>query len=350
MKRLFIMCLAATFLLGSEPLVFSGSYPNGSFRNYSSDDTTHVITKGTFKNGKLHGEILTFSGENFDTLSQITYNEGVIHGPVKLWYTPLSVKRAFAPYTNDKRPAEYKKNQNLLKMTATYDNGIPTGVKNHFYPTGQKRSEYIYREQRIKKAELYTKSGAPAAMSHMEKYGQCSRDFSADKAYYLRIEQAIYGTLPDSLPYFTPEPHTTIESGSGWSTITLGAHISDVESIVGKGHGAESLSSRLFASYYSSPDLYVVYDVKSEKVLELFFMNKGGPTPFRGTTDKGISLTSSRADVMQAYGDPAKLSNVDKKTKKNLYVYDGISFRFEKEQIVLISIERRQRSANLNAM
>lgn len=316
---------------------FVGSYPNGEFQIINTENK--IIYSGAFLEGKLNGMNISFSHTG-DTLSKIKYKNGKLDGNIKLWYSPDFIKE------------KCNCNENLgnkLKLVTKYSNNELDSMKIHWYPNGQIRSNYNFKNGKLLYAVLYDMSGNKIPYAglndflwnyfHVRSVGQqANYDICSDLSYYKRLEQTAYSILPDSVSTFNGPIGDTILRGQGCRKLKIGASIEEIESVIGKGQNAGNDNDYSYYVDYEPMRIRIIYRFDTHKVIEIYFINKENGTTYNGKTQEGIGWNSTKQDIKKIYGRREYLPGADWNTRRNVFRYDGISFRFEKNKLVVIGI------------
>jgi hypothetical protein len=135
------------------------------------------MVTGAFAGGLRHGpfEFFASSGEK---IAEIPYEQGKIHGDVRLWYHPLSVR----------------KNEPRLKLQARYDHGVPTGAEVSWYPGGKPRARFRYLDGNLVDAEAWDSDGAALTLDDARRLA--GQDLQADDRYYRTLEGVVDSNPP----------------------------------------------------------------------------------------------------------------------------------------------------------
>ena len=119
----------------------------------------------------------------------------------------------------------------------------------------------------------------------------------------------------------------TVDISSGWKSVILGQTQTVVEKEIGQGKNLKEYQDRYFVDY-TTKGMQVSYN-NSKNVQTIYFYNKAPSyehfTTFQGETNKGIDWSSSRKDILDAYGEPIAEYNGEDWRRME---YNGFDFKF----------------------
>lgn len=104
-----------------------------------------------------------------------------------------------------------------------------------------------------------------------------------------------------------------IVAGKGWGRVVIGGSSSEVEAVLGKSEVSDnSQPDNVYATYFAK-GVVVVYDgagrVKAVRFIGNALLYANGKTKFQsfpGAPDKNLTWGASTAQVIAAYGNPAR--------------------------------------------
>ncbi len=119
----------------------------GAFRIVNKDGGPVVI--GKLVAGQLDS-VAHFFASSGDTVVSLNFQDGLLHGEVKMWYNPQVVRTYFGIPNAE---------GGHLKLVASYLNGELHGRKVHRIYSGKKRVEYEYERGVLKNAKGWSNYG-----------------------------------------------------------------------------------------------------------------------------------------------------------------------------------------------
>ena len=138
-----------------------GNIPDGEVKEFNEKD--QVITIAHYKNNKLNGELIRFTGEGKE-LAHENYENGFLQGPAT--YTTFiqnDLLTAKCTYKNSRLDGERTLTQQngTLRCREFYKNGHLTGPRVCYYPSGTKEREENYTDGKLSgKREMFFPDGS----------------------------------------------------------------------------------------------------------------------------------------------------------------------------------------------
>ncbi|MET0626115.1 MAG: OmpA family protein [Pyrinomonadaceae bacterium] len=133
-----------------------------------------------------------------------------------------------------------------------------------------------------------------------------------------------------------------IVAGKGWGRVVIGASSSEVEAVLGKSEVFDNSSPDNFYATYFAKGVVVVYDAAGRVKVVRFIGNaplySSGKTKFQsfqGAPDKNLTWGASTAQVIAAYGEPARRESSGDIAE---LIYPGIKFNFKGDKLTVIAI------------
>jgi antitoxin component YwqK of YwqJK toxin-antitoxin module len=181
------LVLAAT-LAQAETLAVRGACrdgaPHGAWQLVAPDGTARAI--GAFAKGRRTGSFIFWNGRGA-RIAHVPYEDEAKSGTLALWYEP-SARDTAGPQ----------------RLEAPYSHGVLNGVKRSWYRNGRPRGEYAYADGRLVEAKAWDERGR--ALAPDASRARADADFSADEAYYARLDALVNEHLPHCTPNAAPKP------------------------------------------------------------------------------------------------------------------------------------------------
>ena len=150
------------------------STPSGPCRIY--DEMHRLMLEGTLAAGKMDGTWTMF-GSDGGRLSVSSYREGVLNGPVQMWYGFLAHPEA----------------RGRLKLEGTFAGGVYEGAVVRYYPSGMRQSLRVYEHGALKSSRYWS----PAGVEQSAASANANADFElqADSKYMAAVADTVTRSL-----------------------------------------------------------------------------------------------------------------------------------------------------------
>lgn len=148
--------------------------PSGPCRIY--DDLHRLMLEGTLASGKMDGN-WTSTGSNGTRLATWSYRQGVRHGPIEMWYGPLSYSGAGGH----------------IKLEGTFVDGSYDGTVTRFYPSGTRQSVRVYEHGILRSSQSWSQGGSKASPSAAMQEAEFEQ--KQDMAYLSTLEDMVARSL-----------------------------------------------------------------------------------------------------------------------------------------------------------
>lgn len=133
----------------------------GAWENYVDG---LISERYVYKDNTYHGIHEKYEGPEYSKTLEANYNNGVLDGLYKTWYTHNGAKEFIGQYSNDKKTGTWEQYyfNGQLMSEGSYEEGLETGTWEYYYENGQIKARGAYAAgEEIGEWEYWNEDGSP---------------------------------------------------------------------------------------------------------------------------------------------------------------------------------------------